>query len=122
MNKTRGSHMPLIRPPVGKHVVPTRDVPMSGLETRILEDLDPDKLSDLAEVLFAFNNYRVGPMPGFFVAVVVTPGKEWCVGQLCADRAKPLKLFDKKIYKTAAGAQKAAVRMRAKDLEALTPG
>jgi hypothetical protein len=120
MNKTRSSHMPLVRPPVGKHMLPTRDVAMSGLETRIMQGLDAEKLSDLAEVLYAFNNYRVGPMPGFFVAVEVTPGEAWCVGQLCADREKPLKLFDKKIYKTARGAQKAAERMRAKDLEALT--
>ena len=119
MSKDRSSHMPLVPTPYGKHVLPTRDEQMSGLETEVMMGLDPDKLSDLAEVLFAFNNYRVGPMPGFYVAVEVEAGTAWCVGQLCADRVKPLKLFDKKIYKTARGAQKAAERRRAKDLEAL---
>lgn len=93
---------------------------MSGLETQVMDGLDPDKLSDLAEVLFAFNNYRVGPMPGFYVAVEVEAEKAWCVGQLCADRAKPLKLFDKKIYKTAKGAQRAAERRREQELEQLS--
>jgi hypothetical protein len=111
--------MPLVPPPSRKHVLPTRDEELSGLEEKIMTGLDPDKLSDLAEVLFAFNNYRVGPMPGFYVAVEVEPGKAWCVGQLCADRAKPLKLFDKRIYKTAKGARRAAERKRAEELDAL---
>ncbi|MBT7625201.1 MAG: hypothetical protein HN589_02860, partial [Proteobacteria bacterium] len=51
--------MPLITPPTGKHVVPTRREELSPLENAITTDLDPDKLSDLAEVLFAFNNYKV---------------------------------------------------------------
>lgn len=119
MSKQRASHMPLVRPPQGKHVMPTRDERLSVLETRVLDGLDENKLSELAEVLFAFNNYRVGPMPGFYVAVEVRPGEQWCVGQLCADRAKPLKLFDDKVFKTARGAQKAAERMRRDDLEAL---
>ena len=114
--------MPLMPTPYGKNVLPTRAEQMSGLETQVMDGLDPDKLSDLAEVLFAFNNYRVGPMPGFYVAVEVETGKTWCVGQLCADRAKPLKLFDRKIYKTARGAQKAAERRRASELEALQHG
>ena len=107
------------QPLVGKKYMPTRDEPMSEREIEVLQDLDPDKLSNMAEVLFAFNNYKVGPMPGFYVAYELTPGKEWCVGQLCADRRKPIKLFDKKIYKRASSAQRAAERMRAEDLERL---
>ena len=103
-------------------MLPTRAEALSGLESAVMSGLDPDKLSELAEVLFAFNNYRVGPMPGFYVAVEVVPGSEWCVGQLCADRAKPLKLFDEKRYKTARGAQKAAERRRVAELAALAPG
>ena len=98
--------------PLGKHVLPTRREPLSELEASVMNPLDVDKLSDLAEVLYAFNNYKVGPMLGFFVAVEVVPGEKWCVGQLCADRAKPLKLFEKKQYKTAKGAQRAAEKMR----------
>ena len=54
-------------------------------------------------------------MPGFYVAIEVSPGKEWCVAQVCADRAKPLKLFENKKFKTPRGAQKAAERMRDAD-------
>ena len=114
--KDRISYMPLITPPTGKHVVPTRREELSPLENAITTDLDPDKLSDLAEVLFAFNNYKVGPMKGFYVAIEVESGKFWCVGQLCADRSKPIKLFDKKLFKTAKGAQRAAARLRDKML------
>lgn len=122
MARPRSSRMPLVAPPAGKHVLPTRAEALSGLESAVLDGLDPDKLSDLSEVLFAFNNYRVGPMPGFYVAVEVEPGSRWCVGQLCADREKPLKLFERRLYKTARGAQKAAERMRAADLAALAGG
>ncbi len=108
--------MPLVGPPLGKKQMPTSAAAMSALESDVLGDLDLEKLSDLAEVLFAINNYRFGPMPGFYVAVEVAPGEEWCVGQLCADRAKPLKLYDKKIYKKPETAQRAAERMREKDL------
>jgi len=108
--------MPLIAPPAGKHVLPTRREKLSPLENTITSALDPDKLSDLAEVLFAFNNYKVGPMKGFYVAVEIEGGEFWCVGQLCADRSKPLKLFDNKLFKTAKGAQRAAERLREKML------
>ena len=114
-NKQRSSHMPFSPQPVGKHLVPSRAEQLSNIESKVMAGLDPEKLSELAEVLFAFNNYRVGPMPGFYVAVEIQPGEQWCVGQLCADRAKPLKLFDDKPYKTARGAQKAAERMRDHD-------
>lgn len=118
MDKNTTSKMPN-QTLVGKRYMPTGGEALNETEMGVLKDLDPDKLSDMAEVLYAFNNYKVGPMPGFYVAFEVTPGKEWCVGQLCADRAKPIKLFDKKIYKKAITAQKAAERMRQKDLDAM---
>ena len=99
--------------------MPTSAHALSPLESQLLGGLDLEKLSDLAEVLFALNNYRIGPIPGFYVAIEVTPGSEWCVGQLSADRAKPLRLFDKKIYKKPETAQRAAVRMREKELAQL---
>ena len=85
---------------------------LNKLESKILKDLDPDKLSDLSEVLYAFNNYKVGPMDGFYMAVEVVSGTKWCVGQLCADRAKPLKLFEDKLFDTPEAAQKAAEKMK----------
>ena len=118
MDKNTASKMP-DQTLVGKKYMPTGGEALNAAEMGVLKDLDPDKLSDMAEVLYAFNNYKVGPMPGFYVAFELTPGKEWCVGQLCADRAKPIKLFDKKIYKKAVTAQRAAERMRQKDLDAM---
>lgn len=111
--------MPLVGPPPGKNQMPTSATAMSAMEGQLLGGLDLEKLSDLAEVLFALNNYRIGPIPGFYVAIEVTPGKEWCVGQLCADRAKPLKVFDKRVYKKPETARRAAERMREKELGAL---
>ena len=72
--------MPFDPTPLGKHVIPTRKEPLSDLEASIMNPLDVDKLSDLAEVLYAFNNYKVGPMSGFFVAVEITPGKNGVLG------------------------------------------
>ena len=118
-NKLRSSRMPMQSNAPGKHVMPTSVEAMSEQEAEVLSQLDPAKLSEMAEVLFAFNNYQLGPMPGFYVAFELEPGEKWCVGQLCADRAKPLKLFDKKLYKTANGAKRAAEKMRAADLAAL---
>ena len=119
-DKSRSSRMPLTRAPIGKHQMPTSAQALSSLEGRLLGDLDLEKLSDLAEVLFAINNYRIGPIPGFYVAIEVTPGAEWCVGQLSADRAKPLRIFDQRIYKKPETARRAAERMRAKDLAAMS--
>lgn len=118
-DKSRSSRMPLIGPPPGKHQMPTSAEHLSAMESSLLGGLDLDKLSDLAEVLFALNNYRIGPIPGFYVAIEVTPGKEWCVGQLSADRAKPLRVFDKKVYKKPETAQRAAEKMRENDLAAM---
>lgn len=118
-DKSGSSRMPLIAPPPGKHQMPTSAAAMSEMEGRLLGGLDLEKLSDLAEVLFTLNNYRFGPIPGFYVAIEVTPGEEWCVGQLCADRAKPLKVFDKRVYKKPESAQRAAERMRESDLSAM---
>ena len=112
MAKTRNSNIQFNPTPAGKHVIPTRVEELSTLENQVLKDLDPDKLSDLAEVLYAFNNYKVGPMDGLFMAVEVISGAKWCVGQLCADRAKPLKLYEDQMFSSAKKAQQAAKKMR----------
>ena len=41
--------MPFDPTPLGKHVLPTRKEPLSDLEASIMNPLDVDKLSDLAE-------------------------------------------------------------------------
>ena len=112
-DKARSSRMPLVTPPPGKHMMPTRAEEASSLERGLLGDLDREKLSDLAEVLFALNNNKHGPVPGFYVVVSTKADKEWCVGQLCADREKPLMLLEDTLYDSPEAAQAAAARLKA---------
>ena len=105
--------MPLVTPPPGKHMMPTRAEEASPLERSLLGGLDREKLSDLAEVLFALNNNKHGPVPGFYVVVSTKADKEWCVGQLCADREKPLLLLEDTLYDSPDAAQAAAARLKA---------
>ena len=111
--KARSSRMPLVTPPPGKHMMPTRAEEASPLERGLLGGLDREKLSDLAEVLFALNNNKHGPVPGFYVVVSTKADKEWCVGQLCADREKPLMLLEDTLYDSPEAAQAAAARLKA---------
>jgi len=46
------------------------------------------------------------------MAVEIVSETKWCVGQLCADRAKPLKLFEDQVFNTAKEAQNAAEKMK----------
>ena len=62
---------------------------INDLEKIALNNLDKDKLNDLAECLFVLNNRKYGPIPGAYIVMCTKPGKEWCVAQLNADRAKP---------------------------------
>jgi len=121
-DKTRSSRMPLVKPPPGKNMMPTHGEPASPLEQALLGGLDREKLSDLAEVLFALNNHRHGQIPGFYVVVSAEAEKKWCVGQLCADREKPLMLFDGELYDSPDAAQAAAERLKAADPPADQPG
>ena len=74
--------------------------------------LDMDKINDLAESLFVLNNRKYGPIPGAYMVMCTKPGKEWCVGQLNADRAKPFILFSDKIFSTPDEAQKEAEKIK----------
>ncbi len=82
------------------------------LEKNALKDLDMDKMNDLAECLFVLNNRRYGPIPGAYMVMCTKPGKEWCIGQLNADRSKPFILFDDKVFSSPEEAQKEAVKMK----------
>jgi len=62
MDKNTASKMP-DQTLMDKKYMPTGGEALNDTEMGVLKDLDPDKLSDMAEVLYAFNNYRVGPMP-----------------------------------------------------------
>ena len=99
-------------PPVGKSVVGTSTLPLNDLEKNVISSLDEDKVNDLAECLFTLNNRHYGPIAGAYVAVCTIEGKEWCVGQLNADRAKPLILFEDKVFGSPGEAQDEAIRLK----------
>ena len=109
---TINKHPDMMDPPVGKSVVGTSTKPLNELEKNVISELDEDKVSDLAECLFTLNNRHYGPIAGAYVAVCTIEGKEWCVGQLNADRAKPLILFEDKVFDSPEEAQTAAIRLK----------
>ena len=83
----------------GKSVLGSDNVtPLNELEKNALGNLDEDKLTELAKCLFTLNNRRYGPIPGAYMVMCTKPGKEWCVAQLNADRAKPFILFEDKVF------------------------
>jgi len=86
--------------------------PLNNLEKIALGDLDEDKLNDLAKCLFTLNNRKYGPIPGAYMVMCTKPGKEWCVAQLNADRAKPFVIFEDKVFTSIEAAQKEAERIK----------
>ena len=109
---TSNKHPDMMDPPIGKSVVGTSTLPLNDLEKDVISSLDEDKVSDLAECLFTLNNRHYGPIAGAYVAVCTIEGKEWCVGQLNADRAKPLILFEDKVFSSPGEAQDEAIRLK----------
>ena len=89
-----------------------KNLSLNRLEKNALKDLDMDKMNDLAECLFVLNNRRYGPIPGAYMVMCTKPGKEWCVGQLNADRTKPFVLFEDKVFSSSEEAQKEAERIK----------
>ena len=98
--------------PWGKETLGALDTPLNELEKKALQNLDIDKLNDMAECLFALNNRHYGPIPGTYMVMCVEPGKTWCVGQLSADRAKPFILFSDKVFSCPNEAQKEAEKIK----------
>jgi len=86
--------------------------PLNNLEKVAMNGLDEDKVNDLAKCLFTLNNRRYGPIPGAYMVMCTKPGKEWCVAQLNADRAKPFILFEDKVFTSIEAAQKEAQRIK----------
>ena len=85
---------------------------LNSLEKVARGDLDEDKLNDLAKCLFTLNNRKYGPIPGAYMVMCTKPGKEWCVAQLNADRAKPFVIFEDKVFTSIEAAQKEAERIK----------
>lgn len=97
----------------GKAILGTdRNTSLNDLEKEALKYLDMDKINDLAESLFVLNNRKYGPIPGAYMVMCTKPGKEWCVGQLNADRAKPFILFSDKVFSSPNEAQKEAEKIK----------
>ena len=97
----------------GKGVLGSDNVtPLNELEKNALGNLDEDKLNELAKSLFTLNNKRYGPIPGAYMVMCTKPGKEWCVAQLNADRAKPFVIFEDKVFPSIGEAQKEAERIK----------
>ena len=86
--------------------------PLNDLEKMAMNGLDEDKVNDLAKCLFTLNNRRYGPIPGAYMVMCTKPGKEWCVAQLNADRAKPFILFEDKVFTSVEAAQKEAEKIK----------
>ena len=97
----------------GKGILGSDDVtPLNQLEKNALGNLDEDKLNELAKSLFTLNNRKYGPIPGAYMVMCTKPGKEWCVAQLNADRAKPFVIFEDKVFTSIEAAQKEAERIK----------
>lgn len=85
---------------------------LNELEKVALKDLDKDKINDLGECLYVLNNRKYGPISGAYMVMCIKPGKEWCVGQLNADRAKPFILFQDKVFTSILEAQNEAEKIK----------
>ena len=86
--------------------------PLNNLEKMAMNGLDEDKVNELAKCLFTLNNRRYGPIPGAYMVMCTRPGKEWCVAQLNADRAKPFIMFEDKVFTSIESAQKEAQKIK----------
>jgi len=104
----------MMDPPVGKSVLGSSNQQPNGLEKTLIRPLDEDKVDELGKCLFTLNNRRYGPIAGAYVAVCIVEGKEWCVGQLNADRSRPIILFEDKIFNTPEQAQVEAQKIKEK--------
>ena len=97
----------------GKSILGSDNVtPFNELEKNALGNLDEDKLNELAKSLFTLNNRKYGPIPGAYMVMCTKPGKEWCVAQLNADRAKPVILYEDKVFTSIEAAQKEAEKIK----------
>ena len=97
----------------GKGIMGSDNVnPLNELEKIAMNGLDEDKINDLAKCLFTLNNRKYGPIPGAYMVMCTKPGKEWCVAQLNADRAKPFIIFEDKAFTSIEVAQKEAERIK----------
>lgn len=92
--------------------MPHRWVRSDAAPERVEATLDEQHpYADLAKVLYRLNGSRPGPVRGFYVIVGVEPGK-YAVGQLCADPAVPVQLFEDLVFKSESAARNKAQALR----------
>lgn len=103
---------PMMKRPAGKQVMGASLIPPNELEKTVLSELDIDKLNDLAGCLFVLNNRRYGPIPGAYLVICTKADAQWCVGQLNADRIKPIILFEDKVFPSPELARQEALRIK----------
>jgi len=85
------------------------DVPPVDSEAKVD---DTSLYGDLAKLLYSLNGHRPGPVRGFYVIVEFEAGR-FAVGQLCADPAMPVQLFEDLVYPKEADARAKADALRA---------
>lgn len=78
---------------------------------------DGGPYATLAKLLFKMNNYRPGPVAGWYVVVCVEADQRWAVGQLRADARRPVQVFEDLILDTEAGARDRAQELRRSETE-----
>jgi hypothetical protein len=109
---TTNQHPNMMEPPPGKSELGASSLPANELERKMIASLDEEKVIDVAKCLFTLNNRHYGPIAGAYVVVCVEEGKKWCVGQLNADRVKPIILFEDKVFDSPELAQQEAERIK----------
>ena len=92
--------------------MPHRWVRSDASSLRVESVVEDGAYADLAKVLYRLNGARPGPVRGFYVIVAVEPGR-YAVGQLCADPAAPVQLFEDLVFPTEAEARNKAAALRA---------
>jgi len=112
MTNDTANNNQMMERPEGKEMLGASVIPPNALEKASLGELDIDKLNELAECLFVLNNRRYGPIAGAYMVVCVEQESKWCVGQLNADRAKPMILFEDMVYSSPELAQAAAYQLK----------
>ena len=105
-------NLPMMQRPEGKEIIGASSEDFNPLEVEALSELDAEKLSDLAESLFVLNNRHYGRIPGAYVVVCIEEGKQWCVGQLNADRRKPIVMYEELVFSHPEDAQAAAEELK----------
>lgn len=84
--------------------------------TELKARVDEGEFADFASILFMINGNKPGPVPGFYVIVEAVKGSGWCVGQLHADAATPLRAFRNPMYPSPEEARLAAEKLRLADV------